>query len=128
MEDKRTPVIHTIKIPPPSETPPSQEKNITPHIETTQWLDDVKTTATISLIQSNTPQAALLSGTDYTPKITKLSDDIAINQYQLKAQRCKHINSTKNTHTVHQLHIPTPKANIHQDNTYEHANTLHYTI
>ena len=43
MEDKRTPVIHTIKIPPPSETPPSQEKNTTPHIETTQWLDYVKT-------------------------------------------------------------------------------------
>ena len=127
MEDKRKPVIHTIKDPPPSEPPPSQEKHITPHIETTQWLDDVKTTASISLLRSTIPQAALLSGTDYTPQIAKLSDDIAVNQYQLKTQRCKHINRKRNTRTMHHIRIPTPKGSLHQDIAYEHANTMHYT-
>ena len=28
---------------------------------------------------------------------------------------------------MYQLHIPTHTANTHQDNAYEHANTLHYT-
>ena len=125
MEDKAQPVIHTIKDPPPSESPPSLEKHITPHVETIQWIDDVKTTANISLLKRDTRHAALLSGETYSPKINKLSTNIAINKYNLEMQQDKQFQPIRNTRTMHKLNIPTPKSSI--NNAYEHSNTLHYT-
>ena len=94
MEESMKPVVHLLKDKPPSEPPPSQE-TITPHIEETQWIGDVKNAAALSLSQRDTHNATALCDTTYTPSIKNLSSDRAITAYQLSLQRKVNAKRTK---------------------------------
>ena len=132
------PVIQLLQDKPPSEPPPLQE-NTTPHKEETQWIDDVKNAAALSLSQRDTHNATTLCDTTYTPSIKKLSSNRAITTCQLSLQRKVNAKRTrillKCTLTppiIYAMHIPTPKAQSHTENvfhntTWKNDPTRHWT-
>ena len=138
MEESMKPVVHLLKNKPPSEPPPSQE-TITPHIEETQWIGDVKNAAALSLSQRDTHNATALCDTTYTPSIKKLSSDRAITACQLSLQRKVNAKRTKipqrctlNPPTRYVMHIPTPKAQLYTEDvihntTWKDDPTRHWT-
>ena len=76
MSEVMKPVVLIANDRPPSEPPPSLE-TITPHIEETQWVEDVITTAVQSLSLKDAHNATELSTSKYTPRIKKLSTNRA---------------------------------------------------
>ena len=71
----------------PHRNPPSQEQN-TQHLDDdTQWIEDVKTTATTNLKDRNIHEAAYLCRHDYTPSIRKVSCNVDVNNHHLKIKR-----------------------------------------